>query len=59
MGGYGSGWQGQRKATVEESLTLSASALTRKGVLVTGQHASGQWWWVSVIKTFGTVEPAF
>jgi len=45
MGGYGSGWQGQRKATVEESLTLSASALTRKGVLVTGQHASGQWWW--------------
>lgn len=45
MGGYGSGWQGPRKATVEESLTLSASALVRKGVLVTGRHTSGQWWW--------------
>ena len=31
MGGYGSGWQGPKRATVEDSLVLSVSALMRGG----------------------------
>ena len=34
MGGCGSGWQGPKRATVEDSLVLSVSALMRAGVLV-------------------------
>ena len=38
MGGYGSGWQGARKATVESSLVLDAALLRRKaaGSRITG-----------------------
>ncbi len=36
MGGYGSGWQGAKKATVEGSLVLTASSLVRKKALVPG-----------------------
>jgi hypothetical protein len=33
LGGFGSGWQGSKKATVEGSLVLTASALVRKKAL--------------------------
>ena len=36
MGGYGSGWQGAKKATVEGSLVLTAASLVRKRALVAG-----------------------
>ena len=45
MGGYGSGWQGPKKATVNDSLVLSVSDLLRKGVLVPGVWISGSWCW--------------
>jgi hypothetical protein len=45
MGGSGSGFQGTRKATVEDGLTLSLSALMAKGALVTGQITAGTWNW--------------
>ena len=45
MGGYGSGWQGSKKATVEGSLVLTASALVRKKALVPGAQTTGSWGW--------------
>ena len=45
MGGYGSGWQGSKKATVEGSLVLTASALLRKKALVPGAQTAGSWGW--------------
>ena len=36
MGGYGSGWHGTKKATIDESLVLSVSDLVRKRALVPG-----------------------
>jgi hypothetical protein len=45
MGGYGSGWQGARKATVEDSLILTAALLVRKKALVAGAWTSGSWCW--------------
>ena len=45
MGGYGSGWQGRKRATVEDSLVLSVSALRRAGVLVPGERMGGLWGW--------------
>jgi hypothetical protein len=45
MGGFGSGWQGSKKATVEESLTLSAFTLVRRKALVTGAQTFGSWGW--------------
>jgi hypothetical protein len=45
MGGYGSGWQGAKKATVEGSLVLTASSLVRKRALVAGAWTSGSWCW--------------
>ena len=36
MGGYGSGWQGAKKATVEGSLVLTAASLVRKRALMAG-----------------------
>ena len=45
MGGYGSGWQGSKKATVEGSLVLTASALVRKKALVPGAQTAGSWGW--------------
>ncbi len=45
MGGYGSGWQGSKKATVEGSLVLIASALVRKKALVPGAQTAGSWGW--------------
>jgi hypothetical protein len=45
MGGYGSGWQGAKKATVESSLVLTASSLVRKRALVAGAWTSGSWCW--------------
>jgi hypothetical protein len=40
LGGYGSGWQGSKKATVEGSLVLTASALVRKKALVPGAKSN-------------------
>ena len=45
MGGFGSGWQGPRKATIEESLVLTASTLVRRKSLVPGAHTFGSWGW--------------
>lgn len=45
MGGYGSGWQGAKKATVEGSLVLTACSLVRKRALVAGAWTSGSWCW--------------
>ncbi len=45
MGGYGSGWQGAKKATVEGSLVLTASSLVRKKALVPGSWTRGSWGW--------------
>ena len=47
MGGYGSGWQGAKKATVEGSLVLTAASLVRKRALVAGARTSGSWGWIS------------
>src|SRR6201996_9031455 len=45
MGGFGSGWQGPRKATVEGSLVLTASKLVRKKSLIPGAWTCGSWGW--------------
>jgi hypothetical protein len=45
MGGYGSGWRGAKKATVESSLVLTASSLVRKRAIVAGAWTSGSWGW--------------
>jgi hypothetical protein len=45
VGGFGSGWQGPRKATIEESLVLTASTLVRRKSLVPGAHTFGSWGW--------------
>ena len=37
MGGYGSGWNRPKKATVEDALTLSITRLMRDGVIVPGE----------------------
>ena len=41
MGGRGSGWQGERKTTVEEGLTLDVKALVAIGALVPGAYRRG------------------
>jgi hypothetical protein len=45
MGGPGSGWQGSKKATVEDALVLSISVLMRKKALEAGNRISGSWHW--------------
>ena len=45
MGGSGSGWQSAKKATVEDSLSLSMVALMRKRALVSGSWTRGSWVW--------------
>ncbi len=45
MGGYGSGWQGSRKTTVEECLTLSIKRLVDEGAIAPGCQRSGTWSW--------------
>ena len=45
MGGYGSGFQGCRKATVEDGLTLCVNDLVRKGAIIPGSVTSGGWQW--------------
>ena len=45
MGGYGSGWRGARKATVESSLVLSINSLVRKKAIVPGARTSGSLDW--------------
>ena len=46
MGGFGSGWQGPKKGTVEDCLTLSVADLLRKGALCPGSRRTGLWgWW--------------
>ena len=47
MGGYGSGWQGAKKATLEGSLVLTAASLVRKRALVAGEWTSGSLGWIS------------
>jgi hypothetical protein len=46
MGGSGSGFQGTRKATVEDGLTLSMKALIDKRAFVPGSQTSGSWAWL-------------
>ena len=41
MGGYGSGFQGSKRQTVEDGLTLSAATLMRIGLLRANLHGSG------------------
>jgi hypothetical protein len=45
MGGRGSGFQGARKTTVEDGLTLSLSLMLERGALVPGAMTSGSWHW--------------
>ena len=45
MGGSGSGWQGAKKSTTENSLCLSMSALLGKKALVPRRWTSGSWGW--------------
>ncbi len=45
MGGYGSGWQGSKKITVEGSLSLSISALVRKKAITPKARSTGSWCW--------------
>lgn len=45
MGGMGSGFQGTRRAAVEDGLTLSMSDLLRRGALVPGAVTRGGWMW--------------
>ena len=45
MGGYGSGWHGAKKATVEGSLVLTAASLVQKRALMAGAWTSGSWGW--------------
>lgn len=45
MGGSGSGFQGARKTTVEDGLTLSLSSMLKKRALVPGSLTSGSWHW--------------
>ena len=45
VGGYGSGWQGSKKTTVEDSLCLSISSLVKKKALVAGSWTRGSWQW--------------
>ena len=47
MGGYGSSWRGAKKATVEDSLVLTAASLVRKRALVAGEWTSGSLGWIS------------
>jgi hypothetical protein len=46
MGGYGSGYNGSKKQTVEDGLTLSISAMMHKGALNPGRATSGEWSWL-------------
>jgi hypothetical protein len=46
MGGCGSGYNGSKKQTVEEGLTLSISAMMREGALNPGRATSGEWLWL-------------
>jgi hypothetical protein len=54
MGGRGSGWQGERKTTVEEGLVLDIKELVAKGALVPGWH-EGSFSWRSGAETLATV----
>lgn len=45
MGGSGSGFNGTRKAAVEDGLTLDISSLVRKGALIPGKWTRGRWSW--------------
>ncbi|MDB5297498.1 MAG: hypothetical protein JWO31_3481 [Phycisphaerales bacterium] len=47
MGGYGSGWQGSKRATVEDGLTLSEARLTRTGLLGPNRHQVGTVTWTN------------
>jgi len=45
VGGLGSGWQRSKRATVEDSLSLSLPTLLRLRALLPGARASGSWCW--------------
>ena len=45
MGGFGSGWQGPKKMTVEDCLVLTASKLVRQRALVPEAQTLGSWGW--------------
>src|SRR5215469_18268908 len=55
MGGWGSGWQGSKKVTVERCLVLSVKELARAGLLKPG-CPSGSWCWRSGNETVATVK---
>jgi hypothetical protein len=46
MGGCGSGFNGTKKQTVEDGLTLSISAMMGKGALSPGDVTNGVWSWL-------------
>jgi hypothetical protein len=46
MGGCGSGYNGTKKQTVEDGLTLSLSAMMHKGALNPGSATSDEWSWL-------------
>jgi hypothetical protein len=46
MGGCGSGFNGTKKQTVEDGLTLSLSAMMHKGALNPGSATSDEWSWL-------------
>ena len=45
MGGYGSGWQGAKKTTVEACRVLDIANLLRQRALVPSSWTSGVWAW--------------
>jgi hypothetical protein len=46
MGGCGSGYNGLKKRTVEEGLTICVWTFMRKGALVPGRATIGEWSWL-------------
>ena len=68
MGGFGSGkkggWWGEKKAVVEDCLSLDANRWTRQGILKAGVVRAGSWRWTyssggsfSVSYDVNTLEP--
>jgi len=55
MGGLGSGWQRERKTTVEEGLILDIKDLVAKGALVPGWR-TGSLSWPTGAETFATLK---
>lgn len=55
MGGYGSGFNGVRRATVDESTTIDSAWLRRNGYIVPGEGRSGVLRWTCGDRETGSV----